>query len=365
MGTISETEHSGTTPLTAVKMSFFKAFFKNIVHDREPETVVVKGKAKPKPVYYGTVTPYPHFTASSDASSLQKAIETKGVDEEMIISVLVKRSNEQRQQIKKVYEASTGEALSDALKAALRSDFEDVTLALLMTPRQFDAHQLRKATKGLGTTEDVLVEILASRSNKEINEIKKIFKEEYQEELEDVVRSETSGDFTLALLNLLKAQKDEDDEVDDTLAMRDAKALFEAGENQKGTEVSVFIDILTSRSGKQLSRAFQKYSVLSDINLPQALDLELKGDIEKCLIDIVKCAWSQPAFFAEKLHLSMKGWGTRDNDLIRIIVSRSEVDLKKVLGEYKTMYKRTLQEDILEDTKGDYQKILLGLCGDS
>ncbi|KAM4634380.1 annexin A1-like [Polymixia lowei] len=344
-------------------MSFFKKFFKNVIHDRDPDEDTITVKGKPKPKFYGTVAPYPNFSASSDAAGLEKAIETKGVDEDLIISVLVKRSNDQRQQIKVVYEASTGKALADDLKSALKSDLEDVSLALLMTPAQFDAHQLRKATKGLGTHEDVLVEILASRTNQEIREIQRVFGEEYQEELEAVIRSETSGDFTTALLALLKANKDEDNEVDLDLAKRDAHAMFEAGENTKGSEVSVFIDILTSRSCAQLSKTFQKYSGVSDVSLPKALHMELKGDIEDCLIDIVKCAWSKPAFFAEKLHLAMKGYGTCDETLIRVLVSRSEVDLKKVMDEYRTMYGRTLQEDILEDTKGHYEKILLGLCG--
>lgn len=34
--------------------------------------------------------------------------------------------------------------------------------------------------------------------------------------------------------------------------------------------------------------AFQQYAALSDISLPKALDLKLKGDIEDCLIDIGK-----------------------------------------------------------------------------
>ncbi|CAB1332714.1 unnamed protein product, partial [Coregonus sp. 'balchen'] len=107
---------------------------------------------KPKPVYYGTVAPCPHFSASGDAAALEKAIEAKGLDEDVIMTVLVKRSNGQRQQIKRVYEQSTGHmshniALTDDLKSALRSDLKDVVLALLMTPDQFDAHQLRQATK--------------------------------------------------------------------------------------------------------------------------------------------------------------------------------------------------------------------------
>ena len=44
-----------------------------------------------------------------------------------------------------------------------------------------------------------------------------------QEELEDVIRDETSGEFTTALLAMLKANKDENTEVDMDLARRDAE----------------------------------------------------------------------------------------------------------------------------------------------
>ncbi|KAM7393246.1 hypothetical protein PAMA_008072 [Pampus argenteus] len=293
-----------------IKMSLFKKFFNDIIHNRDTDhdddDDSVKVKGKPKPKYYGTVTPYPNFNASSDASVLQSAIESKGVDEDVIISVLVRRNNEQRQKIKVVYEASTGKKLDEDLKGALRSDLEDVTLALLMTPAQFDAFQLRKATKGLGTDEDILVEILATRSNQEICEIKRVFKEEYEEELEDDIKDDTSGDFTEALLAMLKANKDESTEVDMALAQKDSETLFESGENTDGTNVSAFIDILTSRSGPQLTKTFENYASVSDITLPKALEMELEGDIEDCLVDIVKCAWNTPAFFAEKLNQAMK-----------------------------------------------------------
>ncbi|XP_022059728.2 annexin A1-like [Acanthochromis polyacanthus] len=344
-------------------MSIFGKFLKGIVHDRNPtdDTVKVKGKEKPK--FYGTVPPYPNFNASSDASVLQSAIDSKDVDEDVIIAVLVKRNNEQRQKIKMVYEASTGQRLEEDLKSVLRSHLEDVSLALLMPPAHFDAYLLRKATKGLGTDEDVLVEIFATRTHQEIQEIKRVFQEEYGKDLKEVIEDETSGDFTKALLAMMDGKKDEDHEVDIDLARKDAETLFEAGENTEGIDVSTFIDILTTRSGPQLSKTFQQYAAVSDITLPKALKLELSGDIEDCLIDIVKCAWNTPAFFAEKLHLAMKGHGTCEDTLIRVLVSRSEVDLKKIVEEYRAMYDFSLQEDILKDTRGHYEQILLGLCG--
>ncbi|XP_026153410.1 annexin A1-like [Mastacembelus armatus] len=344
-------------------MSLFKKFLNKIVHDGNSKGDSTAVTIKSKPVYYGTVHPYPNFNASSDASVLKSAIETKGVDEDVITAVLVKRNNEQRQMIKAVFEASHGKKVENALKKALRSHFEDVCLALLMTRAQFDAHWLRKATQRMGTDEDVLVEILATRSNQEIREIKRVFKEEYKEDLEDVIKKETNGDFTMALLSMLKANKDESTVVDASQAKKDAEALFEAGENMKGVNVSTITDILTTRNGPQLCKMFQQYSTVSNNTLPKALEKELRGDIENCLLDIVKCAWNTPAFFAEKLHLAMKGAGTSEEKLTRVLVSRSEVDLKKILDEYKAMYGISLQEHLVKETSGHYQKALLGLCG--
>lgn len=344
-------------------MTFFKKFFNDIIKDHKGEDDTVTVKGKPKPKYYGTVAPYPNFNASHDATVLQSAIETKDVDEDVIISVLVMRSNEQRQKIKTVYEATTGQRLDKALKSALRHDLEDVSLALLMTPPQFDAHCIRKATKRLGTDEDVLVEILATRTKEQIDEITRVFKQEYNDDLEKVLKSEASGDFEKALLALYRTRRDTSTDVDMQLAQIDAEMLFEAGENRKGSNVDAFIEILTTRSAAQLSKTFQRYACVSDLSLPKALQCELRGDVEDCLVDIVKVCWNTPAFFAEKLHEAMKGHGTCEQSLIRVLVSRSEQDLKKIVEEYYAMYNRFLQEDIVRDTEGHYQKVLLGLCG--
>lgn len=42
-----------------------------------------------------------------------------------------------------------------------------------------------------------------------------------------------------------------------------------------------------------------------------------------------------------------QGHGTCDDTLIRVLVSRSEVDLKKIMEEYRAMYDVSLQDDIL------------------
>ncbi|XP_045560173.1 annexin A1-like [Salmo salar] len=221
-------------------MSFIAAFLQQTVYLGLPDDSTLPSQ--------GTVTPDPNFNVERDVLILVKAINAKGVDENTIIDVLVGRSNTQRQQIKATYENANGKPLETALKG----DLEDVVLALLKTPAQYDAQQLKLAMKGLGTDEDTLIEILASRTNKEIREIKKVYKGEYKKELEEDIKSDTGADFRNALLSLCKATRNEDTMVNQELADSDARALYEAGEKRKGTDCSVFIDILTTRSAPQL-----------------------------------------------------------------------------------------------------------------
>lgn len=56
----------------------------------------------------------------------------------------------------------------------------------------------------------------------------------------------------------------------------------------------------------------------------------------------MECVQSPPAFFAECLYHAMKGMGTDDGTLIRIIVSRSEIDLGDIKKEFERKYDRTL-----------------------
>lgn len=311
-----------------------------------------------------TVKECPNFNANEAAAALEKAMKAKGVDEPGIIRVLANCSNAQRQKIKLAYQQLTGKPLVDALKKTLSGQFEEVVLALMMTPPQYDAHSLRTAMKGLGTDEDCLIEILASRENNELKEIAKVYKEEYKKDLEKDITGDTSGDFKKALLALLKANRSECTRVDEDLADNDARAFYEAGEKRKGTHVDTYIDILTSRSYQQLKKMNECYGKYSKNDVAKAVDLELKGDIEACLMAIMKVAQNKPAFFAEEMFKAMKGSGTNHKKLIRLLVSRCECDLNNIKREFKNKYGMTLHKAIVaEKLKGDYLDILLTLCG--
>jgi len=72
---------------------------------------------------------------------------------------------------------------------------------------------------------------------------------------------------------------------------------------------------------------------------------------------------NKPLYYAKLLHDTCSGLGTKDKDLIRILVIRSEVDLPQIKAVFNMLYKRSLYSVIKNDTSGDYRKLLLAIIG--
>lgn len=311
----------------------------------------------------GTVRDAPSFDPLRDAEVLRKAMKGFGTDEQAIIDCLGSRSNKQRQQIMLSFKTAYGKDLIKDLKSELSGNFERTVLAMMKTPVLFDVHEIKDAIKGAGTDEACLIEILASRSNNHIKEISRAYKMEHKKTLEEAIRSDTSGHFQRLLISLSQGNRDESTSVNMSLVQSDAQALYAAGESRLGTDESKFNAILCTRSQTHLKAVFNEYQRMCNRDIEKSICREMSGDLESGMLAVVKCMKNTPAFFAERLHKAMKGAGTKDRTLIRIMVSRSEVDLLDIRQEYKRMYGKSLYTDITSDTSGDYRKILLKLCG--
>uniref|UniRef100_A0AAY4APG4 Annexin n=1 Tax=Denticeps clupeoides TaxID=299321 RepID=A0AAY4APG4_9TELE len=253
--------------------------------------------------------------------------------------------------------------LLDDLKSELSGNFEKVVVGLLMTAPVYDAYELRNAIKGAGTEEACLIDILASRTNAEIKTINEVYRKEYDRSLEEDICGDTSGYFQRVLVSLLTAGRDESDSVNEALAMQDAKEIYEAGEARWGTDEVKFLTVLCVRNRKHLLRVFDDYKKVSGRDIEDSIKREMSGSLEEVFLAIVKCIRNKTEFFAERLYKSMKGLGTTDSILIRIMVSRAEIDMQDIKAAFLKLYGKTLHSFIKGDTSGDYRKILLELCG--
>ncbi|GCC37942.1 hypothetical protein chiPu_0016452 [Chiloscyllium punctatum] len=245
-----------------------------------------------------------------------------GSDKETIIDLLTSRSNAQRQQICTSYKTLYGRDLIDDLKYELTGKFERLIIGLMRPPAVYDAKELRDAIKGLGTDEKALIEILASRNNKQIHELTAAYKEVYESDVEVDVVGDTSGHFKKMLVVLLQGTREADDVVSEDLVAQDAKELYEAGELQWGTTESSFITILGNRSYCHLQLVFDEYQKIAGKEIEESLRGELSGDFEKLMLAVVRCARNTQEYFASRLYKAMKS-----------------------------------------DTSGEYKRALLRLCG--
>ena len=304
-----------------------------------------------------------NYNPNTDAEELRNAIKPKK-DEDKIIKIIANRTNDQRQKIKETYNSLYKSDLIKDLQKALHGHFEDVVVALFYNPIDYDCYQLRKAVKGLGTDEEALIEILCTRPPDIIEAIKKRYSEIYPGRtlLKDV-ESDTSGHFRKVLVSLINAKRNNNKEfLDYVECEKCAKMLYEAGEKRLGTDEKVFTEIFTQKSPNEFTCIAQLYYKLTKHTLLQAVEKEFSRDSKKCLIAIIYALLNPSEFFAKCINKAVKGLGTDDNTLIRILVTRDEIDMPQIKQFYKQIYKKDMIEDIKDDTSGNYRKILVELA---
>uniref|UniRef100_A0A0K0DP29 Annexin n=1 Tax=Angiostrongylus cantonensis TaxID=6313 RepID=A0A0K0DP29_ANGCA len=262
-----------------------------------------------------SVRPSPNFNANQDAETLRKAMKGFGCNNSKVISVLCARTNWQRQEIAKAFKVMYGKDLIKDLKSELTGDFETLILALM------------EPTAGLGTKESILIEIMTSRTNQQIADIRQAYQQLYSRSLEADLIGDTSGCFQRLLVSLCAGGRDE--------STHDARKLYSAGERRLGTDESCFNAILASNNFFQLRAIFDEYQKVTNHSIEKAIESEFSGDIRDGLLAVVAVARNRPAYFAKLLYESMKGFGTRDHDLIRLVVTRCEYDMVDIRNQFQ------------------------------
>uniref|UniRef100_A0A914LZV2 Annexin n=1 Tax=Meloidogyne incognita TaxID=6306 RepID=A0A914LZV2_MELIC len=310
------------------------------------------------------IIPKQNFHADQEVHTIYQFFTTKpGADPNYYddyFSFFVKPSNAQRQQLKEIYRSKYGGAdlVEDLKKRLPPSELatNQLFLALLDTPAFHDAKYLQKAMKGLGTDEDALIEILVTRGNIQLRQIKHAYQELYGKDLVKDIASETSGTFKALLLDLLEANRDESFRTSPEQAKIDADALYKAGEKKWGTDEAVFVKILANQNFNQLSLLFEEYQKLTKHSMEQAIKSEFSGDDCKALLSI--CNFVRNGIYgevAEMLHKNIQK-GVNDDTLIHLVVAHSELDLGDIADEYFKRFKVPLEQAIEKSGKSTILK---------
>ena len=296
---------------------------------------------------------------SEEIDELEKIISSK--NEEAFISFTLNHSNEQLVKLRTDYQPKFSRDFLKDLESNFSGDFLNVMIGLYKTPVEYDTDLLYQAMKGLGSDKDIISEVLSFRTPERINEIKIKFQEKYGKDLVEEIKSETSGDYQKIVLRLLEGNRNINSSPNLENCTKIAKEIYEAGEGKLGTNEDIFINYITSLSKEELLYVCKEYHRNYKKLMLDVIDNEFSSNVKDILKFILYSIFSPSEFFAIQVHNSVVGLGTSDSKLIRTIISRADVDMKRIKKYYKKLYSKDMIEEVKDDISGSYQKIIEGL----
>ncbi|KAK2527598.1 Anxa10 [Columba guinea] len=270
--------------------------------------------------------------------------QVKGCEKDVLIDILTQRCNAQRLMIAEAYRDTYGRDLITDLKENLSHHFKEVMVGLMYPPASYDAHELWHALKGVDTEEKCLIDILASRSNMEIFQMKEAYLMQYNNDLQQDIDSETSGHFRDTLMNLAQGIP----VWIPTWCAHHAVAPSLASFSQAEQGICLHV--------------FQEFQNISGQDIVDAINDCYDGYFQELLVAIVLCVRDKPSYFAYRLYNAIHDFGFHNKTVIRILIARSEIDLMNIRQRYKERYGKSLFHDIKHFASGHYESALLAIC---
>ncbi|KAM7535157.1 hypothetical protein Aperf_G00000090360 [Anoplocephala perfoliata] len=307
------------------------------------------------------------FDPDMDAQALEKAMKGLGTNEQVITDILANRTVKQRQEIAKIYKASYGRDLIHRLKQEISGKFRKVVLMSFLDKAHLNAKALFKAVNGLGTKEEVIIQVLCTASNDEIADLREAYEHILLEKNENPIRrniesdiiSDLSGDFEKFIVAILQGAREQG--LDRKAAEADVEALYSAGEKKLGTDEEVYTRIFARNSYETIRLMDELYYEKTNHGLLKAIDSELSGDYKKAITTVVKTAFNKEECIADFLRDSMTGVGTDDEQLMRLVLAYAEDGMAEIKAIFEAKNEKSLEEWIKSDTSGDYGRFLITL----
>ncbi|XP_031110999.1 annexin D3-like [Ipomoea triloba] len=303
---------------------------------------------------------------TQDCETLMKAFKGLGTVEKEIIRVLGHRNASQRKQIREAYQQLYNKSLIDDLRSELSGDFMEAVILWTYDPPERDARLVNKALKlrkeGIEELQ-VIVEIACASSPDHLVAVKRAYCSLFDCSIEQDIMRSISLPLKKVLVGLVISYRYDKEVVDIPTANLDAAKLHEAIQTQQLDNDDV-IFILSVRNFFQLRASFLCYQQNYRYSIDQHIKTCGEGPLESILKLAIRCIDSPAKHFAEVVRTSVLGLGTHGDSLTRTIVTRAEIDLAKVRGEYdKITTSSSLDQAVADDTSGDYRDFLMTLLG--
>jgi annexin A7/11 len=294
---------------------------------------------------------------STAAKELRKAMKGMGTDEAAIIKSIVPFNNAELQQLIDVYRKDIQRDLIPDLKSECGGNFLKVLLALLTAWDTYDSHLVHDAIAGLGTNEKLLTEVICTRTPDELAQIAKKYNGEFQKDMVEAIKSDTSGDYRAVLLACFGGGRKGG--VNKDKVAKDVEALYNAGEKKIGTDENTFVAIIAGQPRAHVEAVALEYGMKYGKHFSEVVKSEMSGALKYALQVLTE---PLPSFWAEQFNIAMKGLGTDDSKMIRTLCTTYHRCLREVTVAYLQKYKTNLKAAFADECSGDYKKLLVAIA---
>jgi hypothetical protein len=294
---------------------------------------------------------------------LYSALDGKNKDE-AVLNVVQNTSLDQRLQICNYFAEKYGKSLYSELKSKLSGYFKSIAIHLFLHPITLVAKNLKKGLKGFSADETVVLEALTSHTQEELRQIEEAFKAETGKDLSKEIEKNFSGTLKKNLLNLLNVPRGENRNPDKAKCEKLAQLLIDVGEPNWAGDENVFKEVFIQSSPEELVLIGRFYLKKSGNNMLDVIDQKVSGKNKTLLREVLFNNIIPQELYAEKVYLAIKGLGTNNTLLNRVLVARNEIDMDDIRDFYQAKYNVSMREDIMGDTSGIYQTLclVLGHC---
>jgi annexin A13 len=285
----------------------------------------------------------------------------KKIDEETIVTILSTTSNLDRQIIRLFYKKKFPNLIQKDIQTQLSGDFGKLVLNLFDLPYEYDARELHRSLTSFSKDEKAIIEIIITRPRSHLTLVQKIYKKFYNVSLKNDILNLSDKTFSEFLITILASNRPSGLTIKPNDAYNIAKDIIKNGVKQYGKNVNLFKQVFVDRSREDLIMISRAFYDLYKKNLYDVIDNEISGTNKKLIRDILFGLITPAQWFAKKAYKAMKGAGTDDKTLIRVIVSRAEIDMEDIRDYYFRDRNTDLRNDIDGDCSGAYGQLLMNL----
>ncbi|XP_038880580.1 annexin D8 [Benincasa hispida] len=227
-------------------------------------------------------------------------------------------------------------------------------MATLIAPKYFspveDAENIKKACLGLGTDEKAIISILGHRNATQRKLIRLAYEEIYNEDLIHQLNSELSGDFERAICHW-------------TLDPADRDAVLANNALKASTpDYRVIIEIACVRSAEDLLAVKRAYRFRFKHSLEEDVAFCTTGDIRKLLVAVVSAYRYEGNEIDESIaeleanivHNEIKGKAFKNEDIIRILSTRSKPQLNAIFNRYRDIHATSITKGLIGHPTDEY-----------